>query len=70
MQAIDKETYLGWWGDAVMFDASNTGAKTVGHCRALSGTLSVGRRHCRRPNPGQPLPPRCGRYTSAVLCEN
>eukprot|EP00966_Prymnesium_polylepis_P021025 483784-Prymnesium_polylepis.1 len=21
MQAIDNETYLGWWGDAVIFDA-------------------------------------------------
>eukprot|EP00966_Prymnesium_polylepis_P029698 690022-Prymnesium_polylepis.1 len=24
---IDNETYLGWWGDAVMFDASNHGCR-------------------------------------------
>ena len=27
MQAIDNETYLGWWGDVVTFDANNTGAE-------------------------------------------
>ena len=27
MQAIDNETYLGWWGDVVDFDANNTGAE-------------------------------------------
>ena len=27
MQAIDNETYLGWWGDVVVFDANNTGAE-------------------------------------------
>eukprot|EP00966_Prymnesium_polylepis_P045073 1044537-Prymnesium_polylepis.1 len=27
MQATDNETYLGWWGNAVIFDAINTGAE-------------------------------------------
>eukprot|EP00966_Prymnesium_polylepis_P131290 3036385-Prymnesium_polylepis.1 len=59
MQAIDNETYLGWWGDAVSFYANNTGAE-IHNREIFTPTTRVQRSATARPaassSPARPSP--------------